>query len=89
MPVIAKPWVNVVEVQRSYGGPEEGGWYYDSSIRVLQSSKCNTEEEIKEEVSRLKKSYKIGWDSREGCQRKIRVTATPDIDQDFPRPQYE
>lgn len=26
----AMAWVNVYTISRSYGGPEEGGWYYDA-----------------------------------------------------------
>jgi hypothetical protein len=28
-------FVNVYEVDRAYGGPEEGGWYYDTGTLVL------------------------------------------------------
>lgn len=28
-------FVNVYELSRDYGGPEEGGWYYDSGFPVL------------------------------------------------------
>lgn len=28
-------WVNVYEVNRRYGGPEEGGWYYDTGELIL------------------------------------------------------
>lgn len=27
-------WMNVYRVRREYGGPEEGGWYYDAGILV-------------------------------------------------------
>lgn len=27
-------WVNVFEVMRKYGGPEEGGWWYDTGQPV-------------------------------------------------------
>lgn len=35
----------VCEVQRNYGGPEEGGWYYDhySPVRVLYVAKDKAE----------------------------------------------
>lgn len=29
-------WVSVWDVDRSYGGPEEGGWYYDSGTLVVK-----------------------------------------------------
>lgn len=28
-------WLNVYNVQRCYGGPEEGGWYYDAGELLL------------------------------------------------------
>jgi hypothetical protein len=31
-------WVNIYEVDRAYGGPEEGGWYFDTG-EVFESKK--------------------------------------------------
>ena len=38
-------YVNAYEVGRCYGGPEEGGWWYDAG-NPLASIPCRTEEEI-------------------------------------------
>lgn len=29
-------WVQIVETDRCYGGPEEGGWYYDATFVVFE-----------------------------------------------------
>lgn len=35
-------WVSVAlcEVHRLYGGPEEGGWYYDAGYRIASTVRC-------------------------------------------------
>lgn len=41
-------FVNVYELSRDYGGPEEGGWYYDSGFPVLS---IETTEEYAEAIA--------------------------------------
>lgn len=52
---MATQYVNVYEITRCYGGPEEGGWCYDTGT-LIHSIKATTEtaERIREE---LRKEY--------------------------------
>ena len=49
-------WVNVYFIERKYGGPEEGGWYYNW-YTCVESVECKNEEEVEEMVSKLKDKY--------------------------------
>ena len=41
MIVIRNLWINVYRVERAYGGPEEGGWWYDQkTFRVGEEVQC-------------------------------------------------
>jgi hypothetical protein len=42
-------FVNVYEVERAYGGPEEGGWWFDTG-HLIQSTPCGTDYALAEEV---------------------------------------
>lgn len=37
-------WVNVFDVQRCYGGPEEGGWWYDAGECIDYKFAASVEE---------------------------------------------
>lgn len=51
------PWyVNVYEEDRGYGGPEEGGWYYDISEPV-HSEVCDTRFDAEATAERLREEY--------------------------------
>jgi len=49
-------WVNVYAVERHYGGPEEGGWYYNAGTPVA-SFECETEEEAGKVKEKAEKEY--------------------------------
>lgn len=51
-------YVNVYRVERVYGGPEEGGWWYDMR-EILRSTPCVSEEEAEAlaEIVRLSGEY--------------------------------
>lgn len=39
--MIRNLWINVYQVERAYGGPEEGGWWYDQkNFKVGQEVQC-------------------------------------------------
>lgn len=38
---MATEYVNVYEVDRNYGGPEEGGWWFDSGEPILSITTTN------------------------------------------------
>lgn len=52
--------VRAYRVWRVYGGPEEGGWWYDQG-EVIASRKCRRRHKGKV-ISRLKRLH--GWESR-------------------------
>lgn len=51
-------WINIYAVERHYGGPEEGGWWYDSGTPVGSIPVELTHEEI----MLLERSYWTGKD---------------------------
>jgi len=48
-------FVGVYEVHRSYGGPEEGGWWYDSG-ELVEQFVCD-DDEMPEFIAELKEKY--------------------------------
>ena len=51
-------YVNVYEVHDNYGGPEEGGWYYDSG-EVIKSYPVANQEEAEAVRTKLQQKYSI------------------------------
>lgn len=57
-----KKYVNAYSVDRSYGGPEEGGWWYDAG-ELLESQSCHADDEealeslIEDAKADLRKKY--------------------------------
>lgn len=49
-------WVNVYKVTRNYGGPEEGGWWYNEGEPVHTES-CESMEEAEAMEKKLAKLY--------------------------------
>lgn len=89
-------WVTAYAIYQNYGGPEEGGWWYDSG-EALASIPCRTDAEVNEAIERLASLYKEQYeaehnrtDSRgDGADLCICVEAAqgkhwPDV-----RPHYE
>lgn len=65
--------VNLYEVDRSYGGPEEGGWYYDTGTLVsdelfpdLASGIARAEEIKSELLEEDPLPYKMGMGANDG-----------------------
>lgn len=91
------PWhVSVYEIDRAYGGPEEGGWWYDCGECILTVPVRElTDEEIDGLIATLKKAYPN--ESRYGVGSVIydggeyRIGAERDRGADYPaeRPRYE
>jgi len=50
--------VAVYEIDRAYGGPEEGGWWYNTGelVRVLRAFKSSQEQQAMEFCSRVNRS---------------------------------
>lgn len=58
-------FVNVYLHDRAYGGPEEGGWWYDTrSPEDEMCVRCDTPEQVEKELARLQ-----AWcDEENGCR---------------------
>ncbi|WP_214607262.1 hypothetical protein, partial [Mycobacterium tuberculosis] len=52
-------WVNVYHVTREYGGPEEGGWYYNV-YDCVEAVKTPEPEKVKEELEEKHKDDEYG-----------------------------
>jgi len=49
--------VNVYELERNYGGPEEGGWFYDSGFPVKSVRVKNCVEAVDEVRNTLRNEF--------------------------------
>lgn len=49
-------WVAVYDVDLEYGGPEEGGWWYDTGI-CLMNVACESYEQAQEVQEQLRQEY--------------------------------
>ena len=88
-------YVNVYLVDRAFGGPEEGGWWYDCG-QILQSVPCETKQEAEEKAGELRKLEKYSNEGRpeidsvlsEG-RYDVQVECLPGADYPSRRPYYE
>ena len=89
-----KRYVNVYLVNRHYGGPEEGGWWFEAG-EVIDTRNCSSEMEC----LKLKQELATGEYSNEGraplssmrCAGVYWIRVEANIGEDFPedRPHYE
>lgn len=89
-----KHYVNVYLVNRHYGGPEEGGWWFEAG-EVIESFCCNSEEEC----LKMKQELLTGEYSNKGraplsstqCAGVYWIKVEADWGKDFPtkNPCYE
>ena len=49
-------WAVVYEVDRIYGGPEEGGWWYDAGT-LVKSKEFKSEDEAKAKAKKWRKKF--------------------------------
>jgi len=49
-------YVNVYDITRVYGGPEEGGWWYDMG-ELIESHEASSDEEAREVQARLLEDF--------------------------------
>ena len=57
-------YVNVYKIDKLYGGPEEGGWWYDAK-RLLDSEMANNNDEAKSIVMKMWEKHKDENDERD------------------------
>jgi hypothetical protein len=53
-------WVNAYSIVQCYGGPEEGGWWFDAG-ECLASIPCTSDEQVNEAIDRLSGMYQAEY----------------------------
>lgn len=86
-------YANAYLVTRHYGGPEEGGWWFDAG-ELLATTPYETEEQAKTEAERLKELYsnkEWGDVSSVNGGAEVEAYATDEMGESYPkeRPYYE
>lgn len=86
-------FVNAYAVSRQYGGPEEGGWWYDAG-EPLASVPAITDEEV--EAAKKMLTERLGWESKHNRYSVLggddfEVCVQSHVAKHFPetRPHYE
>lgn len=84
-------FVNVYEVDRIYGGPEEGGWWYDARTiietrEVSQYAVDDAVRELEEQYPNTGKVYSVIYD---GGDYRVRVEDQPGANYPEKTPHYE
>ena len=93
-------YVSVKATQRSYGGPQEGGWYYDSFARYTGAVLVRNEREYQACAKTLVDEFRLSagfeakrmpsrWSGRECCQYQLWTSNAAPTDGPLPRPQWE
>ena len=84
--------VNTYEIDRAYGGPEEGGWWFDTG-EVVKSTRCESEAQAERLVAIRKSEYRNTGDVGSVAYRggEYRTVIEPDPGADYPteRPHFE
>jgi hypothetical protein len=62
-------YINVYEVTQSFGGPEEGGWWFDCGT-PLESVRCDNEQEFDAATLILEKRYEVDEKNRWSRERQ-------------------
>lgn len=87
--------IAVYEVSRQYGGPEEGGWYYDAGTLVAGTQRSFTDEDapqaavyLNSMLHRYRSDDRIRWSDQTNYH--VRVWTEEDAPKQFPkeRPYY-
>ena len=68
-------YVNVYEIGQAYGGPEEGGWYYDVGTPIKCLGGYSSRDVAKDKAVRVDRNkfsegcdeYKMGYGPWDGC----------------------
>jgi hypothetical protein len=47
-------WVCVYDVDQAFGGPEEGGWWYETGYPLFQYARCFNSRHSEEEIERFR-----------------------------------
>jgi hypothetical protein len=95
-------YITVYRVTREYGGPEEGGWWYDAGEVLESINMSNDEEDAENQISvnvinyyieRFKKSFEEEYDAPlykiGGSDLKYTIGTSPGKNYPTRRPHYE
>lgn len=93
-------FVNVVVVERAWGGPEEGGWSYESERRVVVSKRTRAAhaEKLAARWAKVLKRRRVGDDSRfplthlnweDARNSRVQTSQYPARNEVFPHKYYE
>jgi len=93
VPGPAQLWVNVYSVTRHYGGPEEGGWWYDAG-EVVASTPADNEDEANQLAATCREKFKdMEWGNiysvNGGVQIRVLVEDQPGEAWPARTPHYE
>lgn len=94
-PTFDTTWVNAYELGQGYGGPEEGGWWFDvydpiSSIRVYNEDECVDAIKLLDRILRPKyEDMREYYSAAGGANLVIQLEGGPAKVQPEERPHYE
>lgn len=85
-------FINAYEIDRCYGGPEEGGWWFDAG-EIRRSIPCKSFEEAEANVDRVRRAFKSSGKSSsviyDGGDYSVRIEEQPGKDYPERMPHYE
>ena len=85
-------YVNTYEIDRAYGGPEEGGWWFDTGS-IVKSVRCDTQDEAEAMTDRRRLAHPNTGDASSvtyrGGEYRTRIEPVRGIDYPEHRPHYE
>lgn len=94
-PITWPQWVTAYNTNRSYGGSEEGGWWFDTG-EVLASIPCYTEDQIEIAKGTLKRLYGPQFEGNHDigsvlCEGRLLIVVEDEQGEDYPKenPHYE
>lgn len=88
-------WVNAYDTNRAWGGPEEGGWWYDCGL-VLAAVPCLTDDQVEEAKTRLHQIFDPEFEGNHPigsvlCEGALLILVEDEQGENYPkeRPHYE
>ncbi len=88
-------YVNAYDHNRSYGGPEEGGWWFDTGT-LLGSIPCTNDEQVEKTKEWLSAVFGPNFEGNHDigsvlCEGQLQILVEDELGHDYPteRPHYE
>ena len=79
--------VAVYQVDRAYGGPEEGGWYYDCGTLVPETVRAYEQDDFPQ-ASEYVEMLQRRWPANEGYRVRYQIEGLPEASFPRERPYY-